>query len=98
MSGKLEVTTEKLKQKQEKWLEILRQIEVDFRETGEMLNRLEQSFMGKPVEIIKGKGIKKQEEGMADLKRLKLHIGKLEEIGELYEQAERSNANVTADH
>lgn len=98
MAEQITVITDKLKLKQEEWLKNLGQIEKSFVEIGDLLNNLAQSFMGKPVEAIRAKTFKGQEEGMVVLARVKVHLEKLGEIAAVYEQAERSNVNVTTDN
>ncbi len=98
MAEKVMVTTEKLKEKQEEWLLNFEQIRGGFREIEELLNSLEQIFMGKPVEIIREKAVRRQEEGMAVLTGLKIHLEKMEKIAVIYDQVERSNINVISDN
>lgn len=97
MAEKIAVTTEELKKRQEEWLEEFEKLKACFVETGDLFHKLEQFFMGKPVEAVRRKGLKEQEEGMAALAQLKAHLEKMEEIAAVYEQAERSSVNVATD-
>lgn len=98
MAEKIAVTTDKLKINQQEWLKEFEKLEESFLETGDLLNKLEQFFIGKPVEAIREKGLKEQEEGVTVLAQLKAHLIKIEEITAIYDQAERSNRNVTTDN
>lgn len=98
MAGKIAVTTGRLRKSREEWSNDLKKLEMCFRETEDMFDRLEQFFMGKPVEAVRKKGVKEQEEGMAALAQLKAHLEKMEKIADVYDQAERSNINVTTDN
>ena len=98
MAEKIAVTTGSLAKKQEEWLSLYKQIETGFTEIGGLLNKLDQYFMGSPVDIIKSSGLKKQEEGMACLKQLGFHVEKLSQMNAIYEQAERSNQDVITDY
>lgn len=98
MAEKIAVITDKIKIKREEWLRDLGKVEECFVEAGDLLNKLDAYFMGKPVEIIKEKTFKVQEEGTVVLAGVKVHIEKLGEIAAIYDQAERSNSNVTTDN
>lgn len=98
MAEKLAVITGRLSGKQEEWIELFKQMETGFSEMGKFLNELDQHFMGGPVETIKSKGLKEQEEGMICLRQLGVHIEKLSDIYMNYEQAERSNQDVISDN
>lgn len=98
MAEKMTVTTGSLAKRQEEWLALFKQIETSYSEMGGLLNKLEQYFMGSPVDTIKESGLKKQEEGMVCLKQLGIHIEKLSDINAVYEQAERSNQDVVTDY
>ncbi len=49
MAEKIRVTTDELRKLQEEWLNLFGQIEAGFAEMNELMGRLEQFFMGKPV-------------------------------------------------
>lgn len=98
MAEKIAVITGKLKKNQEEWLKEFGKLEESFLEIGDLLNKLEQFFMGKSVEAIREKGLKEQEEGVNVLAKMKAHLIKIEEIAAIYDQAERSNRNVTTDN
>lgn len=52
MAEKIRVTTDELRKLQEEWLNLFGQIEAGFAEMNELMGRLEQFFMGKPVEAV----------------------------------------------
>lgn len=94
MAEKIAVTTSELKKKQEEWLIIFGQIEADFAEMNELAGRLDQFFMGQPVESIKNRRNELQEKAEASLEQLKIHLQKLTQIGRIYAQTEEENKNV----
>ena len=98
MAEKIAVTTDELKKKQVEGLGLFDQIEASVTGMSDLLGRLDQFFVGKPVEVIKSNGFSQQEEGIAALKQLKVHLKKLEEIYRIYDQAERSNSDVISDN
>lgn len=98
MAEKIAVTTGGLMKKQEEWTGFFKQIETSFTEMGGLLNKLNCYFSGSPVDTIKNRGLKMQEEGMICLKQLDMHLKKLSEINAVYEQAERSNQGAVTDY
>lgn len=94
MAEKIRVTTSELKKVQEEWIDLFCQIEAGFMEMNELMGRLDQLFMGKPVEAIKSRQSRIQEQSAFCLEQLKSHLQKLTKINQIYDQAEGENENV----
>ncbi len=93
MAEKIAVVTDKFKIKGEEWRRDMGKAKECLSETGDLLNKLDMYFAGNPVETIKEKALKVQEEEAAAFARVRAHIEKLGEIAAVYEQAERGNLN-----
>ena len=98
MAEKIVITTDELKKKQEKWMQLLKNTKNYLEELEGLFGKLEESFLGKPVTAIKAGSLKKLEEEGSVLAQLGTHLEKLTEIAAIYEQAEGSNRNVTVDY
>lgn len=94
MAEKIRVTTDELRKLQEEWLNLFVQIEAGFAEMNELIGRLEQFFMGKPVEVVRSKQSIIQEQAADALEQLKTHLQKLTRMNQIYDQAEGENKNV----
>lgn len=95
MAEQIAVTTEEIRKRKEDFLFIWSQMERKGKEISELFQSLWQFFSGKPVEAVIGREIKEREKGRKAFDNLKIQIEKLEEISRCYEEAERSNTNVT---
>lgn len=95
MAEQIAVTTEEIRKRKEDFLFIWGQMEKKRKEISELFQSLWQFFSGKPVETVIRREIKEREKGRKAFDNLKIQIEKLEEISRCYEEAERSNANVT---
>ena len=94
MAEKIRVTTDELRKLQEEWLNLFGQIETGFAEMNELMDRLDQFFMGKPVEAVRSKQGIIQEQAADALEQLKTHLQKLTRMNQIYDQAEGENKNV----
>ncbi len=94
MAEKIRVTTDELRKLQEEWLNLFGQIETGFAEMNELMDRLDQLFMGKPVEAVRSKQSIIQEQAADALEQLKTHLQKLTRMNQIYDQAEGENKNV----
>ena len=93
MAEKIAVVTDKLKIKGKEWKRDLEKARECLAEAGDLLNKLDTYFAGKPVEIIKEKALKIQEEEITMLARVRAQIEKIDEIAAVYDQAEGRNLN-----
>ena len=94
MAEKIRVTTDELRKLQEEWLNLFGPIETGFAEMNELMDRLDQCFMGKPVEAVRSKQSIIQEQAADALEQLKTHLQKLTRMNQIYDQAEGENKNV----
>ncbi|WP_160560662.1 hypothetical protein [Parablautia muri] len=95
MGERILVTTEYLKEKEEEWKELLGLAQNAYQEAAKSADKLEEYFSCKETAVIRKKFAVWKEEGMDVFERLKSHLGKLKSMALIYEEAERSNVNVT---
>ncbi|MCM1135543.1 MAG: hypothetical protein NC400_08205 [Clostridium sp.] len=98
MAEKIKITTQYLKAKEGQWLELAHQAEKSFFQAGDTADKLCRCFWGQPVCKLKTDFSVAQGEGEIVFAALAEHIKKLSEIARIYEEAERSNVDVLADH
>lgn len=95
MGESILVTTEYLKEKGEEWRELLRQAQRAYEEAAKRAEKLEEYFYCKETEAIRKRFSLWKEEGKEAFESFMRHLSKLESMALVYEEAERSNANVT---
>lgn len=98
MAERIVVTPQYLREKQEEWTAFLGQAQEAFLMAVLDTEEIRQYFWGKPVRKLQKEVVSVKKEGMEAFGRMKAHLGKLEKIASVYEDAERSNVNATADH
>lgn len=98
MAEKITVTSQYLLDKQEEWTVIYMQAQENFLAAVMDTEKIPQHFWGNPVRELQKKFLSVGKEGKEAFGRMNTHLGKLGEIASVYENAERSNVNVTANH
>jgi len=98
LAGKIAVTSQYLREKQGEWAALLGQAQESFLAAVVDAEKLRQHFWGDPVRELRKEFVSLGEEGTAAFGRMRVHIQKLEEIADVYENGERSNVNVTPNH
>ena len=98
MAEKIVVTSQYLREKQQEWITLLGRAQENLLEAAMDTERLRQHFWGNPARRLQGEFISLGKEGMEAFGRMKTHLRKLEEIASVYEDAERRNVDVAADH
>lgn len=94
MSERIQVSTESLREKEEEWQGICRQMKGGFLAGMGELKGMEQSFWAEPVSEIRQASEQITAQGERIFGGLERHIAKLTEIAAVYERAERENQNV----
>ncbi len=95
MEESILVTTEYLKDKQEEWRELLRQAQIIYQEAADSAEKLEEYFSCRETALIRRTFSIRKEEGIDAFETLMQHLEKLKSMALIYEEAERSNENVT---
>ncbi|MDE6204301.1 MAG: hypothetical protein K2O16_00640 [Lachnospiraceae bacterium] len=98
MAEEILVTPRYLKGKEKEWTELVKKSRTSFLGAAEHVQVLTQSFDGRPVKELAKRFALRKEEGIAAFRAFENHIGKLGQIAEVYEQAERDNRNVTTEN
>ncbi len=98
MAERILVTSQYLLEKQGEWKALSGKAWESFLEAVADTQRLSRHFDGKPVSRLQKEFISLGKDAAAAFGRMEVHLGKLGEIGAVYEEAERSNVNVTPNH
>lgn len=94
----VKITTEKLKAKGTELFGMADQASFYLQEAEEGMGQIESSFKARAAEQLKTAFGKFAQEGAERMKTLSLHLEKLQEIAEIYEEAEQENELVTTDY
>lgn len=94
----VKITTEKLKAKGTELLGMADQASFYLQAAEEGMGQIEGCFKARAAERLKTAFGKFAQEGAERIKRLSLHLEKLQEIAVIYEEAERKNELVTTDY
>ena len=98
MAEEILVTPRYLKGKEKEWTELVKRARNDFLTAADHVRVLTQGFDGRPVKELDKRFALWEEEGIIAFRAFENHIGKLGQIAEVYEQAERENRNVTTEN
>lgn len=98
MAEKITVRSEALRQRQQEWLSFTDSAREAFTEVTVNAQNLSGIFEGNPVRVLQREFAALGEEGTAAFKALSAQVARLSEIAAVYEAAERSNTDVTADN
>ena len=92
------MTTEMVKAKGEELLGMGDQVKIRLQAAEEEIEQIERCFQAVAARQLIGAIGKAVTEGTSQISALKAHLGKLQEIAIVYEEAEKGNELVTADY
>lgn len=98
MSEIVKITTEKLEAKGTELLGMAEQARFHLQAAEEEVGQIESSFKARAAEQLKTAFGRFAQEGAERIRTLSLHLEKLQEIAEIYEEAEQENELVTTDY
>ena len=93
MGESILLTTEYLTEKGEEWKELLRQAQSAYLETAKKAEKLEEYFCCKETAVLRKEFSVWRDEGTDIFGAFGKHLGRLESMALIYEEAERSNVN-----
>lgn len=98
MSGKIRVSTEKIREKGSEWEETAKQAERNLQNIKEVIGQMDACFHCEAVSYLQSAFYKLAQDGENKIKELCSHVKKLQDIAKNYEEAEKENEHVTADY
>lgn len=98
MKERVRVSTKKLKEKSSEWMEMAKAAQKELRNAESIMEKIQTSFDAEPAVSIQKAFEQLTERGCQQMEELCIHLKKLLQIAESYEEAEKENELAVKDY